>query len=107
MIEPLHDAHTFIGAGQIGRFGGLRRTANILERADFPKAYALTEKFLSQPVHKFCNGQLEFSMLGEDIGYLRLRSFSGYHADGFEAGLNALEAALDTIFAGAARGAAW
>ena len=55
----------------------------------------------SQPVHKFCNGQLEFSMVGEDIGYLRLRSFSGYHADGFEAGLNALEAALDTIFAGA------
>jgi hypothetical protein len=101
MIEPLHDAHTFIGAGQTGRFGGMRRTVNSLERADFQKAYALTETFLSRPVHKFCNGQLEFSMLGEDIGYLRLRSFSGYHPDGFEAGLNALEAALDTIFTGA------
>ena len=101
MIEPLHDAHTFIGAGQVGRFGGLRRTGNILERADFPRAYTLTEKFLSRPVHKFCNGQLEFSMVGEDIGYLRLRSFSGYHAEGFDAGLIALEAALDTIFTSA------
>ena len=101
MIEPLHDAHTFIGAGQVGRFGGLRRTENILERADFPKVYALTETFLSQPVHKFCNGQLEFSRIGDDIGYLRLRSFSGYHSDGYEAGLDALEAALDTIFTGA------
>ncbi|HKP28234.1 MAG TPA: S41 family peptidase [Gemmatimonadales bacterium] len=101
MIEPLHDAHTFIGAGQVGRFGGLRRTTNMLERADAPKAYALTETFLSQPVHKFCNGQLEFSMLGQDIGYLRLRSFSGYHPEGYDAGLIALEAALDTIFTGA------
>lgn len=101
MIEPLHDAHTFISAGQTGRFGGLRRTENMLERADAPKAYALTETFLSQPVHKFCNGQLEFSRIGQDIGYLRLRSFSGYHSEGYEAGLNALEAALDTIFTGA------
>ena len=103
MIEPLHDAHTFIGAGKVGRFGGAPEAANLLERADRPKAYALTEKFLSQPVHKFCNGQLEFSMLGDDIGYLRLRSFSGYHADGFEAGLVALDAALDTIFTNASR----
>ena len=82
MIRPLDDAHTFIMGPQVGRFGGMRRTANSLERADFPKAYALTEKFLSRPVHKFCNGQLEFSMLGADIGYLRLRSFSGYAAGG-------------------------
>src|SRR5262245_42495957 len=101
MIEPLHDAHTFIGAGQVGRFGGLRRTENMLERSEAPKAYALTETFLSQPVHKFCNDKLEFSMLGQDIGYLRLRSFSGYHSNGYEAGLDALEAALDTIFTGA------
>lgn len=101
MIEPLHDAHTFISAGQLGRFGGLRRTPNMLERADAPKAYALTETYLAQPVHKFCNGQLEFSMVGKDIGYLRLRSFSGYHSAGYVAGLVALEAALDTIFAGA------
>ncbi len=101
MIEPFHDAHTFIGAGKVGRFGGARKTVNSLERADFAKAYALTEKYLKSPVHKFCNGQVEFSLLADDIGYLRLRSFSGYHAGGFEAGLAALEAALDTIFTGA------
>jgi len=102
MIEPLHDAHTFIGAGNVGRFGGARTTANFLDRADRPAAFALTEKYLAGPVHKFCNGQLEFAMLGDDIGYLRLRSFSGYATGGFEAGLAALEAALDTVFAGAA-----
>ena len=102
MIEPFHDAHTYIIAGQTGRFGGMRRTANSLERADFPRAYALTEKFLKAPVHKFCNGQVEFSTLDDDIGYLRLRSFSGYAAGGFEAGLVALEAALDTVFSNAA-----
>ena len=39
-------------------------------------------------------------MLGADIGYLRIRSFSGYAKGGsYEAGLEALEAALDTVFA--------
>lgn len=103
MIEPLHDAHTFIGAGKVGRFGGARRTLNSLEGTDFAKAYALTEKYLKAPVHTFCNGQLEFSRLADDIGYLRLRSFDGFHAGDFEAGLMALEAALDTIFTGAGR----
>ncbi|MEP7344771.1 MAG: S41 family peptidase, partial [Gemmatimonadaceae bacterium] len=51
-------------------------------------------------LHKFCEGQLEFGMLAPDVGYLRIRSFGRYHADGsFESGLAALEAALDTIFA--------
>ena len=41
-------------------------------------------------------------MLGPDVGYLRIRSFSGYSKDGaFETGLAALEAALDTSLANA------
>src|SRR4029453_1382534 len=45
---------------------------------------------------------VEFGMLGADVGYLRIRSFSGYSSDGsFENGLVALEAALDTAFANA------
>jgi len=104
MIEPLHDAHTFISAGSVGRFGGARKSANSLERADFDKAYALAEKYVKQPLHKFCNGRLEFSMLADDIGYLRIRGFFGYHPDGtFESGLSALQAALDTVFANASR----
>jgi len=39
-------------------------------------------------------------MLGTDVGYLRIRGFSGYTKDGaFETGLAALEAGLDTAFA--------
>ena len=34
MIEPLHDAHTFISAGKVGRFGGARKSANSLERTE-------------------------------------------------------------------------
>jgi hypothetical protein len=41
-------------------------------------------------------------MLGADVGYLRIRGFSGYTKDGkFETGLSALEAALDTTLANA------
>jgi C-terminal processing protease CtpA/Prc len=43
---------------------------------------------------------VEFGMLGPDVGYLRIRSFSGYSKDGgYETGLAALEAGLDTAFA--------
>jgi C-terminal processing protease CtpA/Prc len=43
---------------------------------------------------------VEFGMLGADVGYLRIRSFSGYSSDGsFESGLAELEASLDTGFA--------
>jgi C-terminal processing protease CtpA/Prc len=39
-------------------------------------------------------------MLEQNVGYLRLRSFSDYHTDGtFESGLAALDSALDQIFA--------
>jgi C-terminal processing protease CtpA/Prc len=62
----------------------------------------MVAKHLSGPLRSFCEGQLEFGMLQPDVGYLRLRSFSGYHADGsYESGLAALEAALDAIFAAA------
>jgi len=102
MIATFEDAHTSIGAPEIKKgFNGYRGGSR-LNAADRGRAFALAERYLQAPIHKFCEGQLEFGMLPNAIGYVRLRSFSRYHADGsFESGLTALEAALDTIFTGA------
>ena len=105
MIEPLGDAHTYIGAPDPTlRFSGYRPSGDRVPRDQWDRAYATVERYLTTPLHKFCNGRLEFGMLAPDVGYLRIRSFSSYTADGsFENGLVVLQAALDTIFADAGR----
>ena len=102
MISPLKDAHSYIGAPAINkRFGGVRKTPSFLEtREARDSAYALVSAYLTSPLQRFCEGRVEFGMLGPDVGYLRIRGFSGYTKDGaFETGLAALEAGLDTAFA--------
>jgi len=102
MISPLKDAHSYIGAAAINkRFGGVRKTPSFLEtREARDSAYALVSAYLTSPLQRFCEGRVEFGMLGTDVGYLRIRGFSGYTKDGaFETGLAALEAGLDTAFA--------
>ncbi|HEY7696991.1 MAG TPA: S41 family peptidase, partial [Vicinamibacteria bacterium] len=103
MIAPFEDAHTFIRAESLDQsFHGERRSPAWVEESDEDRAYGLVSGYLKRPLRSFCEGQLEHGMLEPDVGYLRLRSFSGYHKDGsFESGLAALEAALDQIFAGA------
>ena len=105
MFEPFEDAHTFLVAESLGlRAGGRRLSPSWVDWPDRERAHALVERYLTRPLAKFNEGQLEFGMLGEDIGYLRIRSFGRYHPDGtFESGLTALEATLDTIFTGADR----
>jgi Peptidase family S41/Tricorn protease C1 domain len=101
MIAPFEDAHTFIGAGSLNRrFSGARTSPASVEREERESAYGLAAKYLVSPLRSFCEGQVEVGMLRPDVGYLRLRSFSGYHSDrSFESGLEALEAALDELFA--------
>jgi C-terminal processing protease CtpA/Prc len=102
MISPLQDAHSFIGAQAIKKsFGGVRKTPSFIEKREArDSAYALVSAHLTSPLQRFCEGRVEFGMLGPDVGYLRIRSFSGYSKDGgYETGLAALEAALDTAFA--------
>ena len=105
MIEPLQDAHTFIGGPDPNlRFSGYRASSDRVPREQWDRAYATVERYLTTPLHSFCNGRLEFGMLAPDIGYLRIRSFGTYTPNGsFDDGLVALEAALDTIFTGAPR----
>ena len=104
MISPLQDAHSYIGAPAINkRFGGVRKTSSFLgTRAARDSGYALVSAHLTSPLQRFCEGRVEFGTLGPDVGYLRIRGFSGYTKDGaFETGLAALEAGLDTAFANA------
>jgi hypothetical protein len=102
MISPLQDAHSYIGAQAIKKsFGGARKTPSFLEtRPARDSGYALVTPYLTKPLQRFCEGRVEFGMLGPDVGYLRIRGFSGYTKDGaFETGLAALEAGLDSAFA--------
>jgi hypothetical protein len=110
MIKPLDDAHTSISASALNRrFGGLRSGTDGVIRAyggfpgfrkdGMPKLLALTEKYLAAPIRKWCNDQVQYGHLTDSTGYLRIISFSGYGPERtFASGLNALEAALDTIF---------
>ena len=105
MIEPLEDAHTFIQAESIGKsWGGTRRSPNWLERDQRPRAFEIVEqKYLQTALRSWCNGQIQYGRLISGMGYIRLKSFSGYGTEpGFASGLAALEAALDTIFMDAA-----
>jgi hypothetical protein len=103
MIARFEDAHSSIRAPSLDkRFGGRRTSPAWIDWSEKDRAYALAAKYVDGPLRPFCEGQLEFGMLEPDVGYLRIRSFSGYHSDGsFESGLTALESALDEIFAGA------
>jgi hypothetical protein len=107
MIEPFQDAHTSIrteGDVNINQtFSGSRRGPNWLERAERPRAFEIVErKYVRTPLRSWCNGQIQYGRLDGSVGYLRIKSFSGYGPQpGFESGLTALEEALDAIFADA------
>jgi hypothetical protein len=104
MIEPFDDAHTSIRAETINQtFSGARRSANWLERADRPRAFDIVDqKYARTPLRSWCNGQIQYGRLEGGVGYVRIKSFSGYGPQpGFESGLTALEDALDAIFADA------
>jgi len=56
--------------------------------------------FVKGPLRTFCNDQIEYGRISDSIGYLRIWSFYGYsERRGFHAGQEALETALDGIFA--------
>lgn len=104
MIEPFEDAHTNIRAESIGKsWGGTRKSANWLERDQRLHAFEIVEqKYLQTALRSWCNGQIQYGRLASGVGYMRLKSFSGYGPEpAFASGLAALEGALDTIFSDA------
>ena len=103
MINPMHDAHTGINAPSVGSIHPVRQTPSFVAAPQRAAAYALATSHLSSPLRAFCEGNLEFAMIGSDIGYLRIKTFSGYSKAGtFAADTAELGAALDSIFRSAA-----
>jgi len=103
MIAPMRDAHTSIAAQPIGSLRPVRQTPSFVPSAQRAAAYALVNGYFTTPLRSFCQGQLEFGMLANDIGYLRIKSFSRYSKVGsFASDTAELGAALDSVFAGAA-----
>ena len=106
MIEPLHDAHTFINAKSIQqRFHGYRPAADPMQKKNAARITEIIEKqYVRGGLRDFCNKQLQFGMLNSAVGYLRIHSFSRYSEDKeFAKQLEALENALDAIFKDAAK----
>jgi hypothetical protein len=98
MIDPLHDAHTYI-AGASHHFRGKREnTAPVSGRI----LEIVQSKYLREKLKTWCNGRLGYGMLPGTIGYLRITAFDGYaSAGGFDGQLQSLEAALDEILVNA------
>lgn len=114
MIEGFGDAHTFIAApSEKQRFQGIRPGTDrvALARGGFDAFHgkgmhellSTTDRaYVKGPLRSFCNDQIQYGHVDARIGYLRIWSFSGYSQQrGFEAGEQALEAALDEIFSDA------
>jgi hypothetical protein len=102
MIEPLHDAHTYVmGAQQKLFFGGMREnTARIDDKASQRISEIIETKTVHGRLQKFCNGRVSYGVLSNSIGYLRLTAFAGYaDPSDFDHQAKALDDALDTIFA--------
>jgi hypothetical protein len=65
MIDPLHDAHTFIQADSIRKvFRGHRPEIERIQKETMARIWEIIEtKYLAAGVRDFCNGQLQFGLL--------------------------------------------
>lgn len=119
LIVPFGDAHTGLMAPGVGHVRGARPgtdtvipggvdtlaargTGWFLEEVA-PRLFAATDRRLSGPRRGWCNDQLQSDLVGDDVGYLRVLSFSNYADGGYRAQRRCLDAALDAVFAGADR----
>jgi hypothetical protein len=107
MIKPLGDLHTGIEAPKLKRESqdvfraGTDRLINSGINNFAGKGrhtlFAVTDRgYLRGPLETFCNGQIQFGHVNDEIGYLRILSFDGYSKHG--GNRQALETALDRIF---------
>ena len=102
MIEPLHDAHTWIQPIDLDDdFLGNRPDPNPLTEADWQRTEAIiADSFLQTPPKEYVNGEISFGLLARDVGYLRINRLADYAPKGgdYWTGMEALELALDEIF---------
>lgn len=121
MILPFHNAHTSIGASSISRrYLGYRSDSAIGRRFNSKTPWTWNEifkmvgdqtqrsksiiesRYASGPLRPYVNDKIDFGMLKNSVGYMRILGFDEYTKDGtFEEGAAALEEALDQVFNGA------
>ncbi len=100
MIEPLQDTHTSIEATDMKQeFEGWRQDSSHLSDADWTKAASIIEgKYVQGTLRPCCKDHLQFGLLRNSIGYLRVTTFYDY-ADGTYADeLQCLQRSLSAIF---------
>ncbi len=105
MIEPLNDTHTSIEARDIKEeFEGWRPDSGHRSDSDWSKAASIIEsKYVQGVLHPYCKGRLQFGMLRNSLGYLRVTTFYDY-ADGTYADeLECLQRSLTSIFESAGK----
>jgi hypothetical protein len=100
MIEPLQDTHTGLEARDIKmEFDGWRNDPNHLGDNDWKRAVAIIEsKYVHGPLQPYCNGHIQFAILKNAIGYLRVTTFYDYADGGYANQLHCLQQSLDTMF---------
>jgi len=103
MLEPLQDTHTGIDAEDIRKeFNGRRNDPNHFEENDWKKAVDIIEsKYVHGPLQPYCKGHIQFAILKNAIGYLRVTTFYDYADGGYANQLDRLQKSLDATFGGA------
>jgi hypothetical protein len=103
MIEPLNDTHTSLEAPDIKmEFEGSRPDAGHLTDADWKKAASVIETtYVQDHVRAYCKERIQFGMLRNSIGYLRVTTFYDYADGSYADELQCLQRSLDSIFGSA------
>ncbi|GAA0368436.1 S41 family peptidase [Bowmanella denitrificans] len=101
LVEPLYDSHVAIVAANLEQyFFGEGRLSDESAYDHIDKAFANVEaNYLMQPLVSFCQDRLGFALLPGNVGYLRVKAFSGCSETGqFADDESGFGQALDTIF---------
>jgi hypothetical protein len=100
MIEPLEDTHTSLEARDIKmEFTGWRQDAGHLTDAAWKKVASIIEtNYVQDTPRAYCKGHIQFAMLRNSIGYLRVTTFYDYADGSYADELQSLQRSLDSIF---------
>ncbi|GAA2919399.1 S41 family peptidase [Streptomyces thioluteus] len=98
MIEPLHDGHTSITAGEDRLFGGHRADTSMPTRESIARTDKAVAEAVGVPLRSWAQGAVSYADLPDGTGYLRITRFTRFAAQGGPAADEAeLDRALDAI----------
>ena len=105
MIEPMNDTHTSLEARDIKmEFEGSRPDAGHLSDPDWKKAVSVIETtYVQDHLHAYCKERIQFGLLRNSIGYLRVTTFYDYAEGSYADELQCLQRSLDSMFGNAVR----